>query len=56
MQKEQLNSIGGIWIKKIERKGMYGTVLDDKQYFIVTTKDGNGIDTMPGGMLKSQCP
>jgi hypothetical protein len=26
-------------LRQIERKGMDDTVLDDKQYFIVTTKD-----------------
>lgn len=31
--------------KKIELKGMDDTVIEDnKQYSIVTTKDGNGID------------
>lgn len=49
--------MGSIWIKKIERKGVCDTVLDDnEQYFIVTTKDGNGVDTLPGDMLKSQGP
>ncbi|MEJ7642391.1 MAG: hypothetical protein WKF36_09390 [Candidatus Nitrosocosmicus sp.] len=43
--------------KKIERKGMDDTALEDnRQYFIVTTKDNNGIGALYGGMMERQGP
>jgi hypothetical protein len=44
-------------LKEIKCRGMDDTVLEDNmQYFIVTTKDDNGIDAPSGGMLKRQGP